>query len=685
MAEIQLIVESLNQHPFNLDLTLVSFSQKSPFELRVLLNDVLANISSSQPRDLREEPPEATTQRMLEFLRTLKYRPQMDGASFRQGLLLGSTEVIYPVLVWLLSQLPLLQKRAYLAKFLVDVELPEELMVDDETRDLHVQCKGLQEQFKEVHKTVELFRRTKKDPLVVKDQIAELEAEREQLNSKIDKLKAKLQNVPKVGMFLEVAGQLRKQQEEEIQLRESLKEQKAALESTKGRHVKVLSRLRDLRATSASGSSAALLQVLTEEVNLIRYAAKEKLPKEIEKKKMRLQSIQSVLKDPVSNELDISALQAELVAANGEVSAMLEERARERMTTGPGNAKGGAEKEVLYRQQAQMAAMVAKKKEAAFMKLESLAERKRALLREIDQRTAAMDQMKLRVPRGDGGVQYSQAESLREMMEMSDAMKKELDDLADEFGGLQRTLILLQQQEAELQTATSDTGLRQPLPATLESPTEGGFSLDGGMLTRGGVAEAEAGHVLRIGGEIRERRSSVKYQISELKNMRMKAQELEADHREKHRQFDEITVVATSQQDKLEEELMQLLEDCQREESRYHQLNCQTQIVDTTLRRVMEEEGTTEGGKQLSSLSDKYRARIGYQEEITKALREKQRKLKELEVPNQAQMVMLKDLRSLMNLKLQLYRGEVKPQMGRPALEIRELGGANRLIIASDG
>lgn len=49
-------------------------------------------------------------------------------SSFRQGLVTGSKPVIHPILHWLLQRITELNKRAYLARFLVKLEVPAEFL-----------------------------------------------------------------------------------------------------------------------------------------------------------------------------------------------------------------------------------------------------------------------------------------------------------------------------------------------------------------------------------------------------------------------------------------------------------------------------------------------------------------------------------------------------------------------------
>lgn len=60
-------------------------------------------------------------------------------SSFRQGLVTGSKPVVHPILHWLLQRLPELKKRAYLARFLVKLEVPTEFLQDDVINDTYHQ------------------------------------------------------------------------------------------------------------------------------------------------------------------------------------------------------------------------------------------------------------------------------------------------------------------------------------------------------------------------------------------------------------------------------------------------------------------------------------------------------------------------------------------------------------------
>jgi intraflagellar transport protein 81 len=55
----------------------------------------------------------------------------------------GDKHVIYPVIEWLFKRMPELKDRAYLARYLVRVDIPADFMVDAQLADLYDQVSGL--------------------------------------------------------------------------------------------------------------------------------------------------------------------------------------------------------------------------------------------------------------------------------------------------------------------------------------------------------------------------------------------------------------------------------------------------------------------------------------------------------------------------------------------------------------
>ena len=133
---------------------------------------------------------------MIDFLWILNYKHTLSSQDFRQRLSQGDRQLIYPVLFWILQRVPELRKRAFLARFLVNIEVPEEMFADEVVVEVFQQYKELQAQFKETHKMLDKLRSNRFEPGEIKREIQQLEEEKEQLNTKITKIKQRVQVQP---------------------------------------------------------------------------------------------------------------------------------------------------------------------------------------------------------------------------------------------------------------------------------------------------------------------------------------------------------------------------------------------------------------------------------------------------------------------------------------------------------
>merc|ERR1719446_1037964 len=200
---------------------------------------------------------------MLDFLRVLSYKLNVENQLAKQALLHGEPAFIYPILTWMLQRLPELQKRAYLARFLVNVEVPEHMFTDEEVVDVYQNYKDLQEEFKEVHKTSEKYKSQLISPNEIKKAIMQMEEDKGMLEHKVDSLKAKLESLDRFEDMLEATHKLRLQQDEQVKLQDRLKDQKAQLLQAEHRLSSMVNRLNEKRAERAgTGDVKQLLENL---------------------------------------------------------------------------------------------------------------------------------------------------------------------------------------------------------------------------------------------------------------------------------------------------------------------------------------------------------------------------------------------------------------------------------------
>ncbi|KAG8225121.1 hypothetical protein J437_LFUL006144 [Ladona fulva] len=139
--QLKFIVTELKKPPWEKNYSVISFDSLSSEQLLQVLTDVLGEIDVKNKVDIREEDPERMAVRFLSMLRGLKYRPpDVLAQNFRRRLIEGDKIVVHSVLQWILER-PLgeLKRRAYLAKYLVRVEIPPEALADAEVDALNKQ------------------------------------------------------------------------------------------------------------------------------------------------------------------------------------------------------------------------------------------------------------------------------------------------------------------------------------------------------------------------------------------------------------------------------------------------------------------------------------------------------------------------------------------------------------------
>jgi len=113
----------------------VSFDELTPAALLTIMYEVFHEVDSKGGEWTAEvrgsEPPAFTAQRAVQFCQVLKCPAPADEAAFRDGLAAGDKRTVYAVLAYILARLPQLKKRAYVARYLMPVEVPPEFMHDE--------------------------------------------------------------------------------------------------------------------------------------------------------------------------------------------------------------------------------------------------------------------------------------------------------------------------------------------------------------------------------------------------------------------------------------------------------------------------------------------------------------------------------------------------------------------------
>lgn len=189
MEKLALIVERLNSPPFNMGFAnLAEVDTKTSMQLLNLLTDVVIAIDPDQ-ESLRKEDPEDRVSRIIGFLRVMKFTlPDDQIDDFTSLMMNGDKEVLFSVMHWCLQRFDQLKKRAYLAKYLLPIDIPADFQGEDLINELLQNMKQLQNDFKDIHKNVDQLRADGSRPAELRNEILQLEQERTQLQNKIMRL-----------------------------------------------------------------------------------------------------------------------------------------------------------------------------------------------------------------------------------------------------------------------------------------------------------------------------------------------------------------------------------------------------------------------------------------------------------------------------------------------------------------
>lgn len=673
--QLKFIVEQLNREPFKKNFNLITFDSLEPMQLLQILNDVLAEIDPKQAIDIREEMPEQTVKRICALLGMLKYKPPgniSDVSSFRQGLVTGSKPVIHPILHWLLQRVPELKKRAYLARFLVKLEVPADFLQDDIINDTYHQYEELVEGFKTYHKECEQLRTSGFSTAEIRRDISAMEEEKDQLIKRVERLKKRVESVSNHQRMLEQARQLRVEKEREEALTHQKQEQKNQLFQAEQRLLRSEQQLKDLRQAAADANPESLMKRLEEEIKINSYMVSEKLPKELEGMRRTVQFLQKVASEPAMGQADLQELEDKIKEADSQINQLIEKRM---MRYDPMDDKLS-----LYRQQA---SIIARRKESKAEELQEAREELAAAERELRQRTNQTQ--------GSDGEEVIRGDEMKRLVAklrskgtVYKKKRQEIAELKADYGVVQRTEEILKQRhdavQQKLQTVEAEKGISgySDTQEELERVSAIKSELDE---KKGRTLDDMSEMVKKLNSMIVEKKSALAPIIKELRSLRQQSQELGQEYEEKKAQYESCAAGLESNRSKLEQEVKALRDEMAQKENRYHYINTMSEILEMQIQRAAEEMKayvSPDPQEKKKAIREVYMKNISEQELLGKKLREEQKMVRESHSANMEQVKMWRDLEQLMECKRQCFiRAKNRESIG----QIIQEGGEDRLVL----
>ncbi|XP_061672641.1 intraflagellar transport protein 81 homolog [Syngnathoides biaculeatus] len=673
--QLKFIVEELNKDPFRKNFNLITFDSLEPMQLLQILNDVLAEVDPKQALDIREEMPEQTAKRMCALLGMLKYKPpgnQSDLSSFRQGLVVGSKPAVHPILHWLLQRVPELKKRAYLARFLVKLDVPAEFLGDDVISDTYHQYEELVEGFKANHKECEQLRTSGFSTAEIRRDISAMEEEKGPLIKRVERLKKRVDSVSNHQQMLEQARQLRVEKKREEHLAHQKQEQKNQLFQAQQRLQRLQQQLKDMRHAAVDASPDSLMKRLEEEIKINSYMVSEKLPKELEVLRRTVQYLQKVASEPAMGHGDLLELRDKIKGVDMQINQLIEKKM---MRSDPID-----DKLTLYRQQA---SIIIRKKEAKAEELQEAREELAAAERELKHRTSqALASNGEEVIRGDELKRL--VVKLRSKGTVYKKKRQEIAELKAEYGVLQRTEEILKQRheavQEKLQSMEAEKGISgySNTQDELERVSAIKSELDE---KKGRTLDDMSEMVKQLNSMIAAKKSALAPNIKELRSLRQQSQVLNQEYEEKKCQYESCAAGLDSNRSKLEQEVKALREETAQEENRYHYINCKSEITEMQIQRAAEEMKayvSSDVQERKRAIRELYMKNIAEQELLGKKLREKQKMVRESHSTNMDQMKMWQDLEQLMECKRQCF---IKVQNEASVGQVIQEGGEDRLVL----
>ena len=468
----------------------------------------------------------------------------------------------------------------------------------------------------------------------------------------------------------------------ELTLGEQRLEQKNQLLHTQQRVKRLERQLEDVRSSTVGLTPHSLVAKLEEENHLKTILVQETLPGNIDEKRRECIELERVVTEPLTSEVDLDGVREQIEEANEEVARLMEKHM-------PGNDPM-QDKLALYRQQA---AIISRKKQAE-------AENYKAALDDLASAENDLKERERQLERTEGRSEVVREEEFKRMVaklrplhKTYQTKKGEISLLKAEYGVLARTEEILKSRNENTQELVAlleeKKGVRGYVKAqeTLEQVSSAKGDLD---KEKGKKLEEMTHTIEELTEAITAKKTSLAPLLKEVRPIRQQHQALQAQHAEKKSTYDTAHAGLEAKRSHLESEVQQHWEEKTAHESEYHYLQALKRSIELEQQKVASEmkiytssgKGATDKtANQRKSLRDQYTRKVLEQENLGRALRDKQKDIRANHEHNLKQVKMWQELRSLLQAKQESYKTTAKEHAEEKAAKQAMIENTDRLVI----
>ncbi|XP_053659911.1 intraflagellar transport protein 81 homolog [Anopheles marshallii] len=643
---LKLIVIELNKL-LETDYNLITFDSLSPESLLQLLTDVFHAFGAIDRLDVRENDPEDTNAHVMEALRKVQYRPAEDiddPGAFRRGMVRGEKKLIHPILRWMFENRERVKKAAYLAKFLIPLDLPPEAMSMPELGSLWAQYLETMNDFKDAHRAYEQSVHEGTQTRELRNDISAIETEIENVKKRIERTQARLDKVPQQELLLEAANSLRIEKERQKELLQQIDEQKQGLNRATMVHERLQKDLHNAKMSVQGATPQNLMESIIEETQVLEFMVQQKLPQELHQRRSEVQTLQEVIDEPNITRGDLQELQQRVDEMGREIQRLVEVRLAEYSTQ---NDTLGP-----FRQQA---AMVARNKEAAAEQLDQMTKELREVERQLQDRQRQLQETVGEVIlRGEDLKQF--VSTLRAKSNVYKQQRAELAAVKAEVHDLTQTLENLKSQDPSLSTTLSQMTDDDVASLGPNAPLDGGDDGDvGGRRTESPITGRGMTELARLVdglqravGAARERVTPLSQQ---LRPLRERVIELKDEMDSKKQTYDALIATLNAESATMQSKIAEAERAIRKLEQEWQELQMEHERSQLLLEKANEELATNGNGERVS-LKETLSQQILEQETTLKRLTEERVSLHASKNDRVQQLEMWTDLRKLFEVKI---------------------------------